>query len=694
MYINRYLPVLFLLLTGCVNNNGMGKFPSKSGGAFTCTSPQLIPVYREWVYDLNGYEGVANGTAFNLFDENSFIDPKGKNDYHPQTNPHPYPDPAKYFPLNKGNRIVVDLQTVFKISEIYLYDRSRQSDSVWIYTGTLNNWKLKGAMLTKGDITQWGWKRFSIDDSTRFVMFRFNSWEADITEAAMYGCAYGKMPSAPANTYTGAKLPAKTLKEFLGVNMYNASQMQWMKPFYYTRMYTSVSHYDTDTADIFPNQNYRIVGTGWYNNGTQDYYIVHDSIVRYNQNKIWLSLLGVPFWMEKKGLGNHDRPVTKIGMDTEDPLSYKRHASLLWNLAAAYGSTPVDTNEIQSSVTPRFSGRNTIQIFENGNEADANWVGNKYCNPMEYFAMSSADYDGHEKHLGNKTGIVNADPNSQLMMAGFCSLDTNRLRILDFISRNTRADKKFIWQGGVQYHHYSTNGQGRFEGQKFASATGGASPEEDSLRKRLAQVRDYTYRIQPGVECILGEWGYDKSRKSKVSAPMVPGYSARQSQGIMLVRGINAVSFSGFDKLILYWMRDDNGDDQPDLFLSAGLVGAINSSDQRPYESWYYIATLVNQIGDYIPEKIISESGNVWVYKYQHKIDHSLKAYFVYCPTHNGTTVDAYLLKTGRLATNTATEISLLDNSTTGASVQKPVNGNGVVLKVTESPKFILVQEK
>jgi len=162
----------------------------------------------------------------------------------------------------------------------------------------------------------------------------------------------------------------------------------------------------------------------------------------------------------------------------------------------------------------------------------------------------------------------------------------------------------------------------------------------------------------------------------------------------MLLRGINAVAFSGFDKLIIYWMRDDENGGQPNLFLSAGLVGAINSSDQRPYESWYYIATLVNQLGDFIPEKIISESGNVWVYKYRHKNDPSQKAYFLYCPTHNGTTVDGYLLKTGKLADPAVTEISLLDNSSTGNVVQRSGNGNGITIKVTEAPKFIMVKER
>ncbi len=82
-----------------------------------------------------------------------------------------------------------------------------------------------------------------------------------------------------------------------------------------------------------------------------------------------------------------------------------------------------------------------MTIYENGNETDAAWGGNKYCNPVSYFAQSTADYDGHEGRMGKTYGIKNADTNSNLMLAGFTSFDVDRLRVLQFLCKTMRKDK-------------------------------------------------------------------------------------------------------------------------------------------------------------------------------------------------------------------------------------------------------------
>ncbi|MBC7851598.1 MAG: hypothetical protein H7Y31_17770 [Chitinophagaceae bacterium] len=661
-----------------------------------CTSPQKITaIYKDYVYDLNGYEGIAGNSAFNLFDENAFVDPKKGGDFHPATNPNPILANSFYWPKGRGNRIVVDLRVPYKISEVYIYDMARQADSIWIYTGTMNNWKLKAAITTKGDMTQWGWRRLPIEDSTQYIMIRLNSWEASVTEAVFYGCPYSDPPKAPAAEYAGERLPAKTLKEFLGINTYQTVPLKWMKPFYNTRLYTPVDFIDRDTINEFPNQQFNLAAQGWFNGAERDYTFFADSIARYANARIWYSLKGVPYWMKKKGLDDWDRPVSKIGMNTEDPMSYGRHSSMLWHLAALYGTNKVDTNLLQVYNSPRFSGRGLMNVFENGNEVDANWVGDKYCNPIEYFAISTADYDGHEGKLGSQMGLKSGDPKSELMMAGLCGLDTNRVRILSFLCNTLRRDKKFVWQGGVQYHSYSVDGKGRFPGEAFAYSTRGTSPEEDSLRIRMKKVRDYTYKYAPGVECILGEYGYDKYQKSKMSTPLVKGYNEKQSQGIMLLRGINAVAFSGFDRLTIYWIKDDWDETKKEyqaFFLSCGVILHKSQNEYEPYPSWFYISTLINQMGDYKPESIVSEKGNVWVYKYRHKSAADSVAYFVYVPTYNGTKIDNYQLNVGRRATS-ATEITLKDNSEIGNSATRAVRGGVVSVNATEAPKLILVKE-
>jgi hypothetical protein len=688
---------LLALLLSCTNSaNQVTRAPLQARQS-SCTPQQITAIYPEYVYDLNGYQMMAGGSAFNLFDEASFVDPKGKNEYHPTTNTNPVLKNTFYWPKGRGNRIVVDLQIPYRISEVYLYDMARQADSVWIYTGNMQQWKLKAAMSTKGDFSQWGWRRLSINDSSRYIMIRFNSWEAEISEAVFYGCPFGTIPKRQNKDYTGPRLPAKTLREFLGINTYQGIPLKWMKPFHNIRLYTPADYIDRDTVNEFPKQEFNIAAQGWWNGGVMDYTFYADSIARYANGRIWYSLKGVPYWMKTKGLDDWDRPVDKIGLDTEDPFSYGRHASMLWHLAAFFGNTPVDTNLLQVYNRPRFSARNTMNVYENGNEVDANWVGDKYCNPMEYFAISSADYDGHEGRMGKRAGLKNADPNSELMISGMVGPDTNRLRVLDFISRNMRNDKKFIWKGGIQYHHYSADGRGRVPGEGFIYSKRGLSPEEDSLRSRMTKVRNYTYKIAPDVECILGEYGYDKNQKSPVSVPIIKGMDARQSQGIMLLRGINAIAFSGFDRLTIFWIKDDYDENQKGyetIFLSSGIIRDKGNNQFEPFAAWYHISTMVNHLGDYIPEKVISEKGNVWVYRYRHKSERDSYAYFVYCPTYNGTHVDNYELRIGSRAINNVAEISLKDDSETGVLTGRSVSNGVVKINVTESPKIILVKEK
>ncbi|HUR10200.1 MAG TPA: hypothetical protein VM012_02455 [Flavitalea sp.] len=686
-----------LLFFSCAGRSGDLQYQLIAGNTATatanCTTPRKITgIHPEDVYDLSAYESVGGNSAFNLFDENGSSDPaigKGKDAV---TSPHPFRDPEIYFPKNIGSRIVIDLKIPYQLKEIYLYDRSQKQDSVWIYTGTMKEWKLKAAFRTSdGDF---GWRKAIVEDSTRFLMIRFASVAADIREMVLYGCALAPVPpEKKEENYTGVRLPAKKIREFIGVNGYQATPIEFMKPFYYSRVYTYINQIDTDTTNQYPDISFHLTPHGWYHTGVKDYALYPDSIVRFNKTKLWYSLLGIPKWMEIKGYSVHDKPVTKPGMNTEDPSSYARHASMMWNLAASYGATKVDTALIASNSTnPKFSGRNVMTTFENGNENDAYWVGDKFWTPMEYFAMSSADYDGHEGLLGKRNGIKNADPGSSLMLSGFASLNSNRLRILKFLCNNLRSDSTFLWKGGIQYHHYSTNGKGKTPLERFGNSTGGITPEEDSLRQKLTAIRDRTYRIQPGVECILGEYGYDKSRKSKVSAPLVPGYSQSESQGIMILRAINATAFSGFDRFILYWIKDTENENHDGVYLTSGVLYQDPNQNYTPYPGWYYINTLVNHLGDYVPEKVISEKGKVWIYQYRNSKSRDSVAYFMYCPTHNGTTVKDFTFNTRSLR-GEARKVTFQDKQLQGKEEMIVVKNGVIRVNVTENPSIIFVRE-
>lgn len=683
-----WISFFFLLLTSC-RNVPVDDAPAKP----VCNTPQIIRgIYKQFVYDLSGYENSGGGGAFNLFDENEYFDPKnGIKDLSPQTSPQPIRNGDSYFKKGKGNRIVVDLRIPYKLSEVYLFDGSAIQDTVWIYTGDMSNWKLKQTIVTTTEAITRGWKKFALSDSTQFVMFRFNSNFPNIKEAVLYGCPLQAVPPPPVTSgYDGPRLPKKALKDFLGVNMYNETPLEWMEPFKWVRMYTTANYFDIEDSNAYPNGKISVSRFGYLYQG--------DSFRHYSDDlaaldkKMWYSVRGTPVWMNKLNMWDFDRPVTKLGQDPEDPMSYGRHAYMMWTLAATFGKTAVDTNLLNVADMIRTSGKGTMTLYENGNEEDAWWVGNKFGSPMEYFAQSSADYDGHMGKLGEKHGIATADSNSKLILSGTVGLDTNRVRILDFLCRHLRPDKKFLWEGGIQYHHYSTDVGSSIAPNMFQRATSGITPEEDNLRERLTKVRDYTYRLRPGVECILGEYGFDKNQKSTQATPLIPGYTPAQSQGIMLLRSINAVAFSGFDKLILYWMKDHETEQSTFVYLTSGLVYQGMDGKITPYASWFHVAAMMHHLGAYVPDRIVSEKGNVWIYQYRHQSQPDSLAWFVYAPTRKADKYAGYELNVPVASGNA--ELVQFDETKTGRIERRVINDHKIKVDVTAVPVIVKFSEK
>jgi hypothetical protein len=669
--------VVFVFLLAACQGSLRKNTPGDSNGI------QKIAVTRDQVYDLSGYSFGGGGNPFHLFDENSFVDPryeKPGDGYAPVTNCQPTIHPAIYFHGSTGNRIVVDLKIPWSVKEIYLYDRSRMADSCWIYTGNLRKWKMISGYITVSQTGSWGWKKITLDEETRFIMIRFSNYETAITEMVMYGNQQEALPAQ--DDYPAHKGLTKTpLNQFLGVNYIMEKEPQWLKPFHYSRIYNFALDFDNDASRDAGHVRYNMIHYGYYDRGKGHYIFDIDTLKKINQGNLWFSIRGVSDWMSRLGFTDKDRPLNRPGMNTEDPASYSRHAGMMWNLAAFFGFQKVDTNLLSISNLPLASGRGSMRIFENGNEEDATWVGNKYCSPYEYFAQSTADWDGDEHRLGNRAGIHSADSLASLMMSGLIGLDTNRVKTYRFLAENLRQDHQFIWQGGIQYHYYSGNGKK------------GLSPEADSMRQKLAEVADCSYRIAPGVKCFLGENGYDKSPASWQSAPQIPGQSSARSQGIMLLRSINAAFFSGFDAYILYWLRDGNPPDDPRVYLTSGIIRTMPDGKTSVYPAWYYISTLVNRLGKYRPDSLIRETGDVWVYRYRHTEYPDSLAYFIYKPTVNGSRLNSWILETGQTAGNTAQKINFLDQSDQGNEETIPVVEGKIRMLVEERPVLILCKE-
>lgn len=639
---------------------------------------KITGITKDDVFDLSGSEGSGNGDPMKLFDEDA--DPANGIIVHPKTHPLPNALMGIYYPPGKGLRIVVDLHNQYALSDIYLYDRSLATDTVWLYTGEMNNWRQAAVYATGGNAAAWGWRNFPVKQSSRFVMIRFNSAKPIISEMVLYG----KLQQKLANDWPKPLpvLPAPTLREFAGTNSYDYVQPALLQPFNQVRLYQQMDYFDVDTVNAYPGNQ---LSLNLWNHPPQQQLRAYADSLRAKGNHLWMSIRGMPKYLEQKGFNEKDKPVTTPGMDKEDPLSYGRHAKTFWNMAALFGKTAVDTNQIDVKDIPKFSGVGLMDRFENGNEEDGYWT-QFYWTPADYFAVSSADYDGHEGRLGKKHGLTNADPQSKLMTSGMIQLDTNRIKTLYFLCRQLRKDHKFIWEGGVQYHYYSNAVPNNLQ-----SPIRGISPEDDHLRQKLAKVRAFHNRLLPGIPLILGENGYDRNQHSWQRTPVLTGYNEAQSQGIMVIRSLIAAFMSGFDGYNQYMMRSATNDENAQgPYATSGMIGG--PANHVIYPVWYYWSAFINTLGDYQPDGIVSESGQVWIYRLKHRQDAAKKAYVLFSPTTNGILIKNFSLKMDYNNNQSINIIKLSDANASGTVETAPTANGSVQLDVGESPVIVIAK--
>jgi hypothetical protein len=180
----------------------------------------------------------------------------------------------------------------------------------------------------------------------------------------------------------------------------------------------------------------------------------------------WGGIVNVPF----VNFSNKD--------DRENPLVHWRPARMAFVVTAREGGVSSISDSLMGTqyVHPTYGantiakGRNKKVVFEIGNEKDVTYADvYAYENGRRMGPYLSAIYDGHKGTInvgfgaGVGVGIKNADPNMQVVIAGF-SLDDARsveaMRgIYDWSKENrgmigTQVDLPF---DVINYHHYSSN---------------------------------------------------------------------------------------------------------------------------------------------------------------------------------------------------------------------------------------------
>ncbi len=387
-------------------------------------------------------------------------------------------------------------------------------------------------------------------------------------------------------------------------------------------------------------------------------------------------------------------------MGGDDPLlpsSYIAHAAYLYQYAARYGNSVFSPNRQSNLVANRLAanelpitGLGLIDYLENWNEPDQNGI----FSMNEYAAMLSADYDGHGLTLGlvadpdnpnqmiSTVGIKNADPNMKVVLAGLEDANLDSIRIIVNWSQANRPANSPLPFDVINIHKYLGNNP------DFNLSTAGVSPEEGGLKDFLIPFVNYRDSLMPSVELWLSEFGYDTNNNSRISVPTIGNFTQYQVQGQWIVRSYLETVAAGFDRAMVFDLRDVCTGSFCPTFESAGLL-ETQFNGFKPKDSWYYVHTMKSVLTDMVFDADLTACNDLScprVYRFIDPNNANKRIYAVWSPTADGTTLNYNLDLEGA---TTATLVELGAPSISGIS--SALAGTNPSIAVSESPVFVVV---
>ncbi len=575
-----------------------------------------------------------------------------------------------YYPI----RVVIDLAVEHSLTDLFVFD-THNKDTLHIYTGNPKDWK-KAGFISLGGYNKWS--SLSIGKSSRYLMIEFPSTKANISEIVLYGKVLGEIPLTPKRTYHKPPL----FDNFLGVNGLHNQPLQKLNCVGSVREYHPWQ-WDEGNEDLtyegYPNNQFgwnpSWVGGKWpwnFDKVYADFQLVQLDVSPCLQQT-------APYMQIEKGKKDW-KPISK-GDHPEDPKSYREHARYMYQFAARYGSTKVASQNLMlQAENKKVSGLNRIKYIENGNEPDKWWRGREgYFTPYELAAMCSADYDGHQGALGEGYGAKTADPNIKFVMGGLANMSLDYIKAMKLWS-DTYRNGSFP-ADVLNVHHYSN-----ISGGQGANLKQAISPEDDSLKYKLAQIVQYRDRYLPGKEIWLSEFGYDTNPNSPQGVKPIGDNDVFEVQAQWLVRSYLEIAAAGLDRAHIYFFADLNSKN-PNKFNSSGIVNEKWNKFQ-PKVSWYYIYCMKNALTGYrFASEISSNHPDVIIYKFE-KDDDASCMYVAWCKTSLDKKISNYQLDIEEDKGVQILELSSTERYATEKETKYDNNGN-ILLNLSERPVLI-----
>ena len=395
------------------------------------------------------------------------------------------------------------------------------------------------------------------------------------------------------------------------------------------------------------------------------------------------------------------------GADSLNPAAYIAHAEYLYHYAARYGSTAFSPAKANAIIAPKLhpdetlkTGLGNITYLEDWNEQDKTYYPNfpkTFFEPAAYAAMLSADFDGHQQSLGlmndpdspnnmiSTVGIKNADPNMQVVMGGLTDADLQYIRdMVTWFKANRSANSTFgqLPLDAINIHIYVG------DNPQVLASTFGISPESAGIKQILTEFVAYRDSLMPGIELWLSEFGYDTNDNSPISVPTIGNNDNYEVQGQWIIRFYLETIAAGFDRAVLFDLRDICTQPACALFQSSGLLENLDSL-YRPKNSWYYTYTMKNVLKGMNFDADLSACQDTTctkVYRFTDPQNNNKKVYAVWSPTAKDTTYQYQLSLEGATA-GTLVELEL--PSIYG--VPSAISGTDPTITIGERPVFVVV---
>ena len=125
-----------------------------------------------------------------------------------------------------------------------------------------------------------------------------------------------------------------------------------------------------------------------------------------------------------------------------------------------------------------------------------------------------------------------------------------------------------------------------------------ANPNFRTFKQRLVELKSKVSAEFPNAEIWMSEFGFDTNERSPYRAPKLKDSNGdivmgdrQEVQGRFLVRTALEIASAGWDRAMIYDIRDENSGVDGSLFQSSGLL-KDKANNYAPKKSYFYIYTM------------------------------------------------------------------------------------------------------